>query len=320
MDQENQLVIAATCGKEFINAYNGKRTKAIHILDKIFIAILNKYDPPHESFSFDSNDFMDDEKDNESGGAYRVAMGKIHKTLDSHEAFLNQVSVDLKLSFIPKIQCVNEGQGKGPKAFKVIAVTANAMGITSVDQVPNGYIRYTIEEEAEPTSLGKLIDGLTTTGYRLHLIVSFMLLSIIIGTIVVVGGYFILSKVTSVLDFLKGGLGLIAITYGLYSLINPIYQCITKRIIICPSILSPMSAPSAQLQYTTTHTKRQSGRKNRQFKVIVYTATCPICQSRIDIYNGTNQLSGRLVGLCDENPREHVFSFDYTTRLGKPVF
>jgi len=318
MEQENQLVTAAKCGKAFVAAYTGKRTKSISILDKIFESML-ELDELKDTFTFLSTDYIESASDSDSGSAYKKAISKIDSILESHQSFLNQTAVDLDLGYIPKIECTNKGKGTGPKAFKVTAIKALTTGITAVDKIPNGYIRYTIEEEAKPTLLGKLVDGFSTEGYRLHVLATAVITSLLTGFILFVGGYILLTKTTNILDFLQLGLGLTALLFGLYSITAPIYKCITLRIVECPTLLSPLSSASAQLLYMPMDVKRKSGRRNRQFKVVVHTATCPVCQSRIDVCEGKNQFRGRMIGLCEENPREHVFSFDYMTRLGKAL-
>lgn len=54
-------------------------------------------------------------------------------------------------------------------------------------------------------------------------------------------------------------------------------------------------------------------------KVLRYTATCPICGGMLKIASGEPDFSYRLVGRCSNSPREHVYSFDRTTKRGKPL-
>lgn len=48
-----------------------------------------------------------------------------------------------------------------------------------------------------------------------------------------------------------------------------------------------------------------------------YTATCPICGWMVKLDRGEPDFPHRIVGRCEENPREHVFSFDRSSRRGK---
>jgi hypothetical protein len=47
-----------------------------------------------------------------------------------------------------------------------------------------------------------------------------------------------------------------------------------------------------------------------------YSTTCPVCGWMVKLEKGEPDFTRRLVGRCEENPREHVFSFDRSTKLG----
>lgn len=50
-----------------------------------------------------------------------------------------------------------------------------------------------------------------------------------------------------------------------------------------------------------------------------YSATCPTCGWMVKLDNGDPEFPRRIVGRCEENPREHVFSFDRSTKQGVPL-
>lgn len=54
-------------------------------------------------------------------------------------------------------------------------------------------------------------------------------------------------------------------------------------------------------------------------KVRRYTADCPICGGMMRIASGDPDFRRRLVGRCITSPREHVYSFDRTTKKGNPL-
>lgn len=51
-------------------------------------------------------------------------------------------------------------------------------------------------------------------------------------------------------------------------------------------------------------------------RMIKYAGTCPICSAQILLDKGEPDFPRRIVGRCQESPREHVFSFDRATRTG----
>lgn len=50
-----------------------------------------------------------------------------------------------------------------------------------------------------------------------------------------------------------------------------------------------------------------------------YTAQCPICGAMIKLNSGDPEFPRRIVGRCEESPREHVFSFDRMTLVGEAL-
>ena len=58
---------------------------------------------------------------------------------------------------------------------------------------------------------------------------------------------------------------------------------------------------------------------DKAIKAARYTGMCPRCGGKVIVKSGGLAFWGRLVGRCEESPREHVFSFDHITRLGRPL-
>ena len=54
----------------------------------------------------------------------------------------------------------------------------------------------------------------------------------------------------------------------------------------------------------------------KRARMIKYAATCPTCGAQVLLDQGEPDFPRRMVGRCQESPREHVFSFDRATRTG----
>lgn len=54
----------------------------------------------------------------------------------------------------------------------------------------------------------------------------------------------------------------------------------------------------------------------RSIRLIKYAARCPICDSEVLLDDGEPDFPRRIVGRCQESPREHVFSFDRVRLAG----
>lgn len=54
----------------------------------------------------------------------------------------------------------------------------------------------------------------------------------------------------------------------------------------------------------------------KRARMIKYAGTCPVCAAQVLLDKGEPDFPRRIVGRCQESPREHVFSFDRATRTG----
>jgi hypothetical protein len=55
----------------------------------------------------------------------------------------------------------------------------------------------------------------------------------------------------------------------------------------------------------------------RSVKFYEPTALCPICESHLEVIEGSGALKNRLIGQCRANRSEHQYSFDFTLETGK---
>lgn len=56
--------------------------------------------------------------------------------------------------------------------------------------------------------------------------------------------------------------------------------------------------------------------QDKSIKAVRYTAKCPVCGGKVHAKSGGLEFWRRIVGRCENSPREHVFSFDHVTRRG----
>lgn len=54
----------------------------------------------------------------------------------------------------------------------------------------------------------------------------------------------------------------------------------------------------------------------KKARMIKYAAQCPVCEAQVLLDAGEPDFPRRIVGRCQESPREHVFSFDRVTYRG----
>ncbi len=77
------------------------------------------------------------------------------------------------------------------------------------------------------------------------------------------------------------------------------------------------SITTAQIESIKLDKFRKNGRPYRKLEFVIYEGKCPICKNTVDVEKGKRQNKGRLIGYCNESPREHVFSFDHVTKKGR---
>lgn len=87
------------------------------------------------------------------------------------------------------------------------------------------------------------------------------------------------------------------------------------RIVMAPSFMTPISEESVTLELRQAHADDDVG----ELAFVRYTAICPVCEGNVFIDSGRAAFPDRLVGRCRRAAREHVFSFDSATRLGRPL-
>ncbi|EGA70241.1 hypothetical protein VISI1226_13456 [Vibrio sinaloensis DSM 21326] len=90
---------------------------------------------------------------------------------------------------------------------------------------------------------------------------------------------------------------------------------LNNNITTIPDVMLPLSLKSAVLHYELKEPGSKEGRIKR-LAVKVYKAKCPVCGYRVDIKPVGLPFRSRLIGVCDNNPLEHRYSFDFTTQKG----
>lgn len=82
---------------------------------------------------------------------------------------------------------------------------------------------------------------------------------------------------------------------------------------LIPVLYMPIKLPSAVLLLKN---KAESvPRLKRDLAVHAYVATCPVCSGRVDLQR-KHWWSTEIIGVCNNNPPLHRFSFDITTNKG----
>ena len=90
---------------------------------------------------------------------------------------------------------------------------------------------------------------------------------------------------------------------------------IEDRIIMAPDNLLSFGEFNVSLELNRVQIE---GKKKRVkfLRLIKYASQCPVCEAEVLLDKGEPDFPRRVVGRCQESPREHVYSFDRVTKTG----
>lgn len=99
---------------------------------------------------------------------------------------------------------------------------------------------------------------------------------------------------------------------GWWFWVRPLVLLVSDRIVPAGEWIAAWREDPCQLEMTKTP-------NGRYIRVVRYSGTCPICSGQIELEYGFGDNRRRLFGCCTEAPREHVFTFDRVTLMGRRV-
>jgi hypothetical protein len=99
-------------------------------------------------------------------------------------------------------------------------------------------------------------------------------------------------------------------TWVWFEVVCPWFRLFDDRIKPASSLVLALGEKDAQVEVL---------RENdlRVVRFVRYSSTCSICGATVYLDDGSPDFPRRMVGRCSESPREHIFSFDRVTRMGR---
>jgi hypothetical protein len=83
-----------------------------------------------------------------------------------------------------------------------------------------------------------------------------------------------------------------------------------------PDMMLPLHLHSAVFELDIDKNPSRLGQRIKKLNIKVYSAKCPTCESKVHLRKGGLAHWGRIIGECDLNPVEHIYSFDHTNLKG----
>lgn len=100
-----------------------------------------------------------------------------------------------------------------------------------------------------------------------------------------------------------------------FVLIGWVPRLVRNSIALLPGWMLPLRLESAVMVLELKDPGTE-GYRIRGMEMRLYAAKCPVCHSRVDLQWGGIRAMERIIGVCDRNPQEHRYSFDFTTLTG----
>ena len=181
---------------------------------------------------------------------------------------------------------------------------------------PDGGLRYTPAAVAAPGAL--LMAGLRDGVLRntLPLVISAGVSVLLVLTLIVMSGWwmFVLGLRWNA-PLTTAHISIVALwgvaAWTVIRLFKFLGHLADLGIVMAPEILVPFKA-----DHVTLELRPKEVDKKGEFAFVRYTATCPLCAGLVLLHDGGDEFKDRIVGRCDNSPREHVYSFDQKLHVG----
>lgn len=311
-------------GKAYIDSYagNGSKSHPYRLLRRIFeyAHTVNLSNEQSREVVFSWQDLRNEQDPDDDGHTLKKRLKLAEEKWAQHLEDLNQKAYEQGLSHFPVFERLHTGGGAGNLTkYRIRQEPVKVECAVDTSSLPKGFIRYSVEISDKTNPFIRAVDGLVTKGVKLYALIGAMVTVIAFGTGCALLGVFLLLIQDTTYGLLSTILYTCATIYGLYAFFSPVYYTVTKRIIIAPTSLSPRDKYSSQVEYVPTGELHPDGKPIRQFRIVTYVSECPICGGRVDIEQGSWSMRNRLVGTCTNSPREHIYTFDHQSRIGKLI-
>ena len=247
---------------------------------------------------------------------------KLIKALEDNTR-LKWIAAEEQLPFYGKPGKITGGGQKNTNQYRLDAEPVPKQTQASFEKltqhsVPTGGLRYLEQKELSTPRLIKMLDGFDARGWRLKLLLVFILLPILffIASLTTPLAVIVFPSLSSMVQpFIFWSIVYLALMIGFFGFL---YRLIDKRVAMAPDWMTMTSREYLLLEYRAE--RNDHGQfSHRKVVLVHYTAKCPVCNGSVTVNKGGWHFIGRLVGRCDENPVEHIFSFDHVTKTGKPL-
>ena len=272
-------------------------------------------------------------------GVPRLPTKAIHADLGGNpnqepSAWLSSIWKDIESRHYPEIEarvidlCRQAGlhvypvleKDNGKPAFYRLGARAlppSACGvIEDNDELPQNVIRYKPDLSLGLSWLGKLFfnRGLKWTPFKRYSFLSWQILFLISVLVFDCLLWLILwyrKEPVTGQDLVVMAMA-IGLPWGAYWHFSRIFRLFEDRIMIAPDWMLAWKEFGATVEIN----RSKDTEAPSTIHVHRYSTKCPICEWMVKLDRGEPDFPCRIVGRCEEHPREHVFSFDRSSKRG----
>ena len=335
MDQSNsQIRDAVRVGQAFLEQYDNsdRSNKCWHLYDALIHLTANDLEK-----GFDASDCRYDYQElytyiGENNDGYKsddIAQKKVsilyrelEKKID--ETPIDHVAKELGLAIRPKLE-KTKNAGRGHKTSLWIAaesleneeespLPSELVNTPNRKNGPTQQIEYYLEKTPKLPLWSRWAENMEFRGWsRAALILYAVLPGVLLIT-------FALSLM--LIPLLQAPFLLHVALYSIagfviyYLFFGSILKAFKNNIAIVPDTLIPLRLHSAVFELDIEKIPKKIGQRIKKLNIKVYSAKCPICDSKVHLKKGGIKHWGRIIGECDLNPVEHIYSFDHTNLKG----
>lgn len=316
----DELLKSARCVKDyFVNLGIGERKPIL-----IFVALLDRTIEYAEAgvatheFRFDAMELckasMNDKPDYQAAKDFvkrhQKAFDKLVK--DNIEGISHQLKL-VGAKYIPYITNT-ESAGAHRSEFYIALKPLNEEKNHQVTLKAKGceIVQYNVSQLPKAETWIKPLLKLKVTGWKYYLY-----LGLPLALVISVYLMFLVNLTNFNSTNLSISIIALSVIWVFYMALKPFYSAMMNRVEVAPPWLTSLKSTNVQIRAVKIEQQNVKLKPNRQLELVVHSASCPICSASIYIEKGKAKFKDRLIGVCDESPREHIFSFDHITKTGK---
>lgn len=252
---------------------------------------------------------------------------KLEETWKAKQEGLSQLAIEQGLLAKPEIRRKSTDGGAGHRTRYFIAadpidstgmdskgIELTGLTVGSRIELRPGEIHYICEDINDAGWIARIFArGYLMAGWRRWVFAAGFISIILIALALFLLTILLVMTKPSLKDLFYYLFGASGIGWILWSYFAPLIQVLDWRIVVAPEWM--------QTDFTQTdrllELRSPPRFPEKMLKAVRYTAKCPICEGKVVACSGGKEFFNRIIGRCEEAPKEHVFAFDHVMRSGK---